>query len=99
MNSGGGSSEVCGFVFIVGEETQAGLAPTVVLESRLGCQGLSPSSPHRGKATKDRHRTRHNVAKHRHIPGPQVQGQEKERALGPFEGCPRSLKHLHWGMA
>lgn len=37
------------------------------------------------------------MATHRHIPGPQVQGEERERALGPLEGRARSLKDFHGG--
>lgn len=37
-----------------------------------------------------------HVAKHRHIPGPRVQGK-KEWTLGPFEGRLRSLKDFHGG--
>lgn len=37
-----------GLGFIVGDETQAGPAPTVSLEPRLGCQQHPHSSPHRG---------------------------------------------------
>lgn len=94
-----------GFVSVAGDETRlTGLSRGLtglsreIPELRLGRRGWGAphSSPRRGKATEDGHEETH-VAKRRHIPGPRGQGKETERALGPLEGGPRSLKDFHVG--
>lgn len=85
------SSEVHGARLCRGRGNPGGPGSHEGSWSRVGdARGLAHSSP------RDGHEETH-VAKRRHIPGPRGQGKEKERALGPLEGCPRSLKDSHVG--